>query len=526
MTASACNGAAEVARPDQPTATQAVGEPEQACTPEHLPAESAPLVVDWSDEQRAALEASMARGVAVVRYGCEGVEVLRACHLPGEYGYSAVSLKERTIQMEDGAALRANFSANLPFIKGVEAELAAGRTLQLATLLRGVRATTLAQASHDQLEGRCEGATHFVYDVSVGAFAMDTLARGEGSAGVDLLGKGGSASGVSSKAVAQRDGDPEACRATRPAGEVSPVSGCGAPLRVSLFALDAAKPTGEPDGTRRDARTCPEGFVWSEAQCVARAQAESFLCEAGELSQCEAQCERGSEASCGRMAQVQIGRITAGGAGVREALDALEGRGARLDAACELGEGAACTAMAYVRFRNLTGKAKKDNQIKGMDYAERGCVAGDAAGCALVRRAYLTESGRMVGVKLDAAHFAEILQRGCARGSALPCQHLAEAYLLGEGVSEDREAARAMARRACLGDQAAACMLEGALEGDGAACQRWMTRYVEAAPEDASAPTRQRLPQTCAPAQQARPEAGEALRRACRLGVEEACQES
>ena len=49
------------------------------CEEDGVPGDHSPLVVHWPDTQRAALESAMTRGVAVIKYTCEGVEVLPGC---------------------------------------------------------------------------------------------------------------------------------------------------------------------------------------------------------------------------------------------------------------------------------------------------------------------------------------------------------------------------------------------------------------------------------------------------------------
>jgi hypothetical protein len=525
IAAVSCKTTSEAARPDQPTAEEAL-EVEWECDPEELPDESTPLVVNWSESDRATLETAMQKGVAVVRYSCDGIEVLRACTVPGEYAYSPVSLKEKVVRMDDKAAVQANFGTGLSFVKGVEAEIAAGRSLQLAYVMAGMRSTTVPRVSGDELEGRCDGATHFVYDVSLGAFAMDTAANGEAMAAADLFGRGASVSGGSEKSVARQDGDPEACKNS--AGTDDAAAGCGAPLRVSLFAIDEARSTATATPTRRDARTCPAGFVWSDDQCIEEAKAESFLCEVGDLKTCVAQCKKGSDGSCGRAAvafnDVLVDR-DAGRDAKQSTLDEMEPLEDRFRQACDSGEGPACTAVAYIRFRNLTGPEKERNQAEGVKYSEKGCLNGEAQACRMIRRAYLTTSGQIVGVELDPEKFISILQRGCARGSALPCQFLGEAYALGSNVEKDLDTARSFARRACHGDRADACMLAGGLELGGDRCESMLKRYAAMVPKDVASKERNKLSSIC-PAEPADVQRGTALRAsACDLGEESACKE-
>jgi uncharacterized protein len=520
ISASACGGASEVARPDQPTAAEALGESEDVCVDGEIPAEGTPLVVNWRDDDRAALEAAMNRGVAVVRYTCDGIEVLRACHAPGGYGYSAVSRKTNVVAMRDGAEVQANFGTGLAALRGVEASVAVGRTLQLAYVLVGLDATTVARVAEDELDGRCEGATHFIYDVSRGAFALDTSAGSEGMVAAEILGRGASAAGSTQRDTLARDGDVEACEAASDA-HAEPIANCRAPLRVSLFALDAPGEGARAEiGTRRDARSCPRGFVYTDDQCVREGAAAAYLCRPGDVEGCQRQCEAGSAGSCGRFASALIEVIHADGSGrdaIRASLAQLEEVETELRAACDEGEGPACSAVAFVRFRDLTGEARARNQREGMEFSEKACLAGDAHGCRLIRQAYTTDSGRIVGVDLDPEAFASILSRGCARGAALPCLQLAELYAMGYAVRQDLETAQPLAERACRGGLSTACVLAASLAMPGRRCAEALTHYADAAPRDATSEQRGALFRICRHAT-SRPEvAEELLTRACEL---------
>jgi uncharacterized protein len=521
MLASACGGASEVARPDQPTAAEALDESEEICVDGEIPAEGTPLVVNWRDDDRAALEAAMNRGVAVVRYTCDGIEVLRACRAPGGYAYSAVSRKTNVVAMRDGAEMQANFGTGLAALRGVEASVATGRTLQLAYVLVGLDATTVARVAEDELDGRCEGATHFIYDVSRGAFALDTSAGSEGMVAAEILGRGASAAGSTQRDTLARDGDVEACEAASDA-HAEPIANCRAPLRVSLFALDAP---GEEraiaeTGTRRDARSCPRGFVYTDDQCVREGAATAYLCRLGDVEGCQRQCVAGSAGSCGRFASALIEVIHADGSGrdvIRASLAQLEEVETELRAACDEGEGPACSAVAFVRFRDLTGEARARNQREGMEFSEKACLAGDAHGCRLTRQAYTTDAGQIVGVELDPEAFASILARGCARGAALPCLQLAELYAMGYAVRQDLETAQPLAERACRGGLSTACVLAASLAMPGRRCARALTHYSNAVPRDATSEHRGALPRICRRVT-ARPEvAEEFLSRACEL---------
>ena len=84
----------------------------------------------------------MSRGVAVVRYSCEGAEVLKGCSVRGDYGYVGISKKTSVIEMNDKGSVSANLGpAHIP--ASFEAEMAQGKSLNLAYMIVGEQSTTV-----------------------------------------------------------------------------------------------------------------------------------------------------------------------------------------------------------------------------------------------------------------------------------------------------------------------------------------------------------------------------------------------
>ena len=128
-------------------------------------------MVDWKPEQRGDLEIAMSEGVAVVAYDCSGMKLLKDCHLNGSYGYLGMTRKEQVVRLSDSDEVR----ANLP-LSGVKlsAELKRGASLDVAMVMVGKRRTTWREPTKTDLQGPCDGATHFVRAATVGAFVMET----------------------------------------------------------------------------------------------------------------------------------------------------------------------------------------------------------------------------------------------------------------------------------------------------------------------------------------------------------------
>ncbi len=247
----------------------------------------------------------MSRGIAVVKSSCDGVEVLKACSVAGEYAYRGISRKTKVIKMKDESSISANLGpATLPV--SVSADLKQGKSLDLAYVFVGSDATTVGSVSRDMLKGRCEGATHFVYQASVGAFALGTSAAGEAARrGRGLRVRQGRRLGASNKSTETTDGDLKACEAASD-GAKSKTEGCKALFRVQLYPIDD-KPQAAPL-VARDVRSCPPGFAFSDGACLASSEVKAPLCEHGDLEGCKAQCLAGSDESCGRFSATVIER--------------------------------------------------------------------------------------------------------------------------------------------------------------------------------------------------------------------------
>jgi hypothetical protein len=219
---------------------------------------SRPLVLEWPAADRAALEAQRAGGVVVVRYGGSEMEVLRGCHAPGAYRYVSVTPKQEGLVVRDATELAAAMPIHTV---SLEARLQHQQELDVSMTIVGLyQADGRAVASTD-LQGDCNGATHVVQALAVGAFEIDASARTAASGGVNVMGAGGvSAKQDASREVVHKDGDRDAC-AKGGAHDASPPYDCGAMLRVEVAPVRF--PSSSPAGA------CGPGLVRQGASCVA-----------------------------------------------------------------------------------------------------------------------------------------------------------------------------------------------------------------------------------------------------------------
>jgi hypothetical protein len=215
-----------------------------------------PLVVEWEAPDRAALEAQAQQGQLVVKYtGCQ-LEVLRRCKAPPRhaYRYTAITPKDEVVTIKSADQLYATIPVHAVSFEG---KLAESGELNAEMKIVGEYGAEGLPPSVDQLTGECEGATHVVTALTVGAFAFYAGAKREAGAKASVLGAGAGAESQKSIDTLSRDGDVKACGASA-RGDTKPPQNCGALLRVELAAV-LPKGEGIPEcgpGTRLVDKKC------------------------------------------------------------------------------------------------------------------------------------------------------------------------------------------------------------------------------------------------------------------------------
>lgn len=482
-----CGGTNPV-QPKDMTAGMAAGE---ACDPTALSDETMTFVVDWQDGQRAAIESAMRKGVAVVKYSCEGVKVLTSCRVRGDYQYAGTSTRRKVINMKDAVAAQAQFGGRVVGA-AFQGEFAQNRSLDMAYLTVGAESTTVAEANTAMLTGRCKGATHFVYEAQVGAFAVSTNSAGSASAFVEVFGQGsGGASTSAGKGSVTRDGDIKACESASKR-DVESTDGCSAAVRLSLIPIDKAAAGSAPPAFQKagvpDLRTCPANFEMVDDACVSKAavaaapamQAKA-LCAKNDYMQCFDRCVGGEAGSCGRLGLIFLQS------------DALKRSDSSFDAAhfkanaakikaplagaCTDGEPNACVAAgraaAHVGYVGqdaeesfkTPGAAAFHREILALDV--EGCVGGEGVACEQMV-ASINLPGELQSMTI--AQMLPILKAGCAK-SAYACLTLGGLYSHNDGtkfwseamdaVQKDAAVARKAFSRACDGGLADGCWALG-----------------------------------------------------------------
>jgi hypothetical protein len=272
-----------------------LGESDQSARCKVVKDASRPMLVEWPATDKAALQAQTAQGIAVARYdGCR-LKLLTGCRVDGDYAFLETSRAKDGFRIADEAELFAKLPLGAVSLEG---EIKQGHELSLSYVAVGARTTT-ESVSADRMSGSCEGATHFVRAMIVGAYELSSRASASGRAGVEVKGiaEAGGKAGKEGE-VLRADGDLQACldpstpatsrscqaivqldlapiegaveapekEAPRPVSEPSPSTG---PIVAggASPSTDGGDEVAEP-GTSLVWLRCPVGTLWNGRSCA------------------------------------------------------------------------------------------------------------------------------------------------------------------------------------------------------------------------------------------------------------------
>jgi hypothetical protein len=230
-----------------------------------------PMLVEWPATEKAALQSAATRGLVVVRYdGCR-LRLLDRCDAGGGYAFTETS------RSRDGFAIRdrSELYARLPLgaIK-LEAELGEEASLELAYVAVGTRDADEVSISRTQLSGGCDGSTHFVRSMVVGAYELARATASEVGAGADVGPAGIGGSREASRQVIRGDGNLEACLDdATPADDTR----CQAVVQLVLVPIDDAPAELTGESRRRKSETAPVDSKTPHAF----SDVEFYPCQAG-----------------------------------------------------------------------------------------------------------------------------------------------------------------------------------------------------------------------------------------------------
>ncbi|PRQ04211.1 hypothetical protein ENSA5_09950 [Enhygromyxa salina] len=238
------NAAQKLADSTAPTLEGSVGK----CKPGAEASKS--LVVEWPMGERAALESRVKQGLVAVRYrNCE-MELITNCTVSGAYSYTSVTPKSENIKITNADELYAKIPIGAVKLEG---KLERDGQLNVDMVLVGRHEASRYYFQTSDLSGRCDGATHVVTGLSVGAFVFYSGAGADIgiSGGVKGTGVETGAGSTASKEILNRDGDAAACSAPSTVAEgetgdlaiAGPPAGCAAALQVEVVPIDRPQMT-------------------------------------------------------------------------------------------------------------------------------------------------------------------------------------------------------------------------------------------------------------------------------------------
>jgi formylglycine-generating enzyme required for sulfatase activity len=201
-----------------------------------------PLIVEWPSADRGELEThAHNHGLVVVHYsGCE-MQILDGCNAPVTYGYSPMTRKRDHITMHDADDLYANVPVGAAKL---EAKLARSGQLDVDMILVGRWEAERSSVRRDELQGACDGATHVVSALTVGAFTVTAGADAIVASGVTGFGARGGAESTSKRETLNADGDENVCNRSSDYDRRPPM-GCGALLRLEVVPIGTLAPPSE-----------------------------------------------------------------------------------------------------------------------------------------------------------------------------------------------------------------------------------------------------------------------------------------
>jgi len=386
-----------------------------------VPAQAAPLVVDWKTNDQLELTVAMQNGVALVAYDCKSIRLVKGCSVEGSYTFTAIpSVLQEAVQIADADEVK----ASLPFSGGtLGGEVSRGASIDIGLAYVGKRAAQKGSVEKPDLKGsECEQVTHFVRGVSVGAFAMATGTQGEVRAAADIFGVGASGASSSSKKKLNSAGDINACKGITGTA-AAPPDACAAVVRLDLVQIagGAAGATDAPVPPSL-ANTCPEGFVPSNGRCAKKGAAGGHRCDPKDEAECKEQCGKGNVESCYNAGVLVVRGAALDGPEVNEGVTLYT-------KACAGGVGDACMRLSQLYWYSPLFQKSPKEILKAGTAAKKGCDLLVPQSCEL-------QAQRDQSISI-AERFA-LRKRACSLGYQPACIEVANYLLVGkEGVPEN-----------------------------------------------------------------------------------------
>ncbi|HEU4538598.1 MAG TPA: hypothetical protein VFS00_30970, partial [Polyangiaceae bacterium] len=202
-----------------------------------------PLVTEWPASEKANFEARLRQGAVVVSYSGCTLRMLPACRARGTYGWRRTTIATDVVEIRDADELYAKLPLGAVSLEG---ELQRSGRLAVQTTVSGQLGLQDFDALGLPRGPECEGATHVVGALSVGAFKLRSggTARAGAKAGVSGIGSGAAASS-SEEALVREAGVPARCELS---DAEAPHPECASPIQIFLSALPSTVSDRGPAG--------------------------------------------------------------------------------------------------------------------------------------------------------------------------------------------------------------------------------------------------------------------------------------
>jgi hypothetical protein len=203
-----------------------------------------PLVTEWPAPEKANLEARLGEGAVIVSYSGCSLRMLPRCRVGGAYHWRRTTIATDLVEIHNADELYAKLPVGAASLEG---ELQRSGRLAVQTSVSGQFQLDGFDPMATPKGAECEGATHVVGALSVGAFKLRSggAAKLEGKASFMVVG-GARGASESEETVVREAGTATRCEQST---ESAPNPDCASPIQVFLQALPASVVDRGPVGT-------------------------------------------------------------------------------------------------------------------------------------------------------------------------------------------------------------------------------------------------------------------------------------
>jgi transposase len=203
-----------------------------------------PLVTEWPASEKANLEARLREGSVVVSYSGCTLRMLPRCRVRGGYQWRRTTISTDTIEIRNADELFAKLPIGAVSLEG---ELQRSGRLAVQTTIAGQLQLAGFDPTGIPKGGECEGATHVLGALSVGAFKLRSggTAKAGAQASFSVIASARGAS-ESEEMIMREAGAPARCEL---ATEAAAHPDCASPVQMFLQPLPASVVDRGPIGT-------------------------------------------------------------------------------------------------------------------------------------------------------------------------------------------------------------------------------------------------------------------------------------